>query len=56
MNDIFVNLFDDNQSSSGESCYGSCNCNCNTCNSCNTCYQCYSCHDCYTECGSNSYC
>lgn len=56
MSAIFVNLLDDNQNvnSTGESCYG--NCNCNQCYGC-YCDRCYtSCYDCYTECGSNSYC
>lgn len=56
MSEIFVSMFDNNQDSVSDSCYGSCNCNqCYGCN-CNQCY-CVSCYsNCYEDCGSNSYC
>ena len=58
MGQIFVNLFDcaENEQTTGETCYGSCNCNCNTCYGCNCNCNCDSCYNCYEDCGSNCYC
>lgn len=61
MSQVFVNLFegDDVSCSAGKSCYGDCNCNCNTCYgcncNCNTC-NCYSCYDCNNDCSATCYC